>query len=111
MVLASWLLMCLERAAKRVIQYLGIEQESTDSAVCNNVPKNWLETSPGESLVKFENVSIKYSDDLAPALDDITLDLKAGQRIGIVGRTGSGKSTLVKAMMRFVRVLSWKNVC
>lgn len=51
--------------------------------------------------VSFEQVRFRYAPDSPPVLDDITLDIAAGQSIGIVGSSGSGKSTLTKLVQRF----------
>jgi ATP-binding cassette subfamily B protein len=50
--------------------------------------------------IRFENVSFAYSN-IPPVLKNISFDIPAGARVGIVGRTGSGKSTLVSLLTRF----------
>lgn len=53
-------------------------------------------------LVRFEGVSYAYPTQLEnPALRDISLDLKSGTMVGIVGESGHGKSTLAKLLLRF----------
>lgn len=54
------------------------------------MPKNWPRT--GE--VEFRNVTIKYDLDGPEILKNINLKFAAGERIAVVGRTGSGKSTV-----------------
>jgi len=51
--------------------------------------------------VTFRNVSFRYSDEAGDVLQDVSLDIQAGQVIGVVGASGSGKSTLAKLMQRF----------
>lgn len=51
--------------------------------------------------ISFEDVRFSYSDERGTALKGITFDVKAGERIGIVGYSGSGKSTIVKLLLRF----------
>ncbi len=51
--------------------------------------------------VTFENVSFHYTDDPQLVLEDINLDVAAGQTIALVGKTGAGKSTMVKLLSRF----------
>lgn len=48
--------------------------------------------------IKFQNISFRYSEDTDYVLRDINFELKKGDSLGIVGRTGSGKSTLVKLL-------------
>ena len=50
--------------------------------------------------IRFDQVRFRYRPDGMPALDDITLDIAAGETVGIVGRSGSGKSTLSKLVQR-----------
>lgn len=54
-----------------------------------------------QGQVTFENVSFHYSDDPTPVLTDINLEVSAGETVALVGKTGAGKSTLVKLVSRF----------
>jgi ATP-binding cassette subfamily B multidrug efflux pump len=51
--------------------------------------------------VSFEHVSFHYSDDPAPILNDIDLQILPGETVALVGETGAGKTTLVKLLSRF----------
>lgn len=55
----------------------------------------------GDVAVRFDNVSLTYENAGAPALNGITFTARAGQTVGIVGPTGSGKSSLVNLIPRF----------
>lgn len=46
--------------------------------------------------VEFDNVTARYGEDSEPVLKNLTFKVKAGEKIGIVGRTGAGKSSLIK---------------
>ena len=52
--------------------------------------------------VQLQGVSLHYKDDQAPALDDVTLDVPAGQTVALVGPSGAGKSSLVHLLPRFI---------
>ena len=54
-----------------------------------------------EGFIRFEHVSLKYSDTGDEALSDIDLSVKRGETIGIIGGTGSGKSSVVNLIPRF----------
>lgn len=53
-----------------------------------------------EPDIKFDKVSFNYSDDAA-ALNDVSFEIGAGERIAVVGRSGAGKSTLIDLVLRF----------
>ncbi|KAF7349689.1 hypothetical protein MSAN_01695700 [Mycena sanguinolenta] len=52
--------------------------------------------------VAFESVRLQYRSDLGPALENVSFQISAGQKVGVCGRTGSGKSSLIMAMFRAV---------
>jgi len=54
----------------------------------NRVPAYWPSNSNNDSLVVAENVVIKYAPDLPAVLHDVSFTLKAGERVGLLGRTG-----------------------
>ena len=56
---------------------------------------------PDTPVVSTENMSVTYGQMDAPALDDITLNVLPGDRVAIVGRSGSGKSSLLRTALRF----------
>ena len=58
----------------------------------------------GQREIKIENVTFRYNPDQAPpALDNVSLHVKAGECIAIVGPNGSGKSTFVKLLPRLLQ--------
>jgi ABC-type multidrug transport system fused ATPase/permease subunit len=59
------------------------------------------EMQPVHGHVRFENVSFHYPDDPTLVLDDIDLEVEAGQTVALVGETGAGKTTIVKLLTRF----------
>jgi ABC-type bacteriocin/lantibiotic exporter with double-glycine peptidase domain len=51
--------------------------------------------------VELNNVTFRYNDDMPPVLDDLSLKIRPGQYVAIVGKTGCGKSTLMRIMLGF----------
>ncbi|KAI0085661.1 hypothetical protein BDY19DRAFT_964983 [Irpex rosettiformis] len=82
---------------ERIQQYLKIEQEPKKTS--EGVPPAYWPSS-GELVVK--NLSAKYSSDGPDVLCNVSFSVKAGEHIGIVGRTGSGKSSLTLALLRSI---------
>lgn len=81
-------------SAKRICAVLNMPEElvKDDSLV--------PEKNTGErGTVKFEDVTFSY--DGAPALEDISFELKKGESLGVIGATGSGKTTLLALLLRF----------
>lgn len=54
--------------------------------------------------VEYKNVSFSYEDDEKDALRNVSLKIRAGQSVALVGRSGAGKTTMVKLLMRFFDV-------
>lgn len=62
-------------------------------------------TLPAQGAVTFDHVAFSY-DDAHPLVSDFSLQVKPGQKVAIVGPTGSGKTTLINLLMRFYEVNS-----
>ena len=82
-------------AAERIFEYTQLEQEPADGAL---VPAAW----PTKGEVEVTDLHVSYSPDLPPVLKGLNFSVKQGERIGIVGRTGAGKSSLALALLRFL---------
>lgn len=59
---------------------------------------------PSAGVVRFRNVSARYRPELPRVLQDLTIDVGAAQKIGVCGRTGSGKSTLMLLLFRILEL-------
>ncbi len=81
-------------AARRVFKLLDMEQEENES---NSLPNG------AQGNVRFENVDFSY-DPASPLIENLTIDVKRGQNVAIVGPTGAGKTTIVNLLMRFYDV-------
>lgn len=57
-------------------------------------PRSW------QGAVSIRNLSFRYAPQLPPALEDVSVEVKPGETLGIVGRTGSGKTTLANLLTR-----------
>lgn len=81
-------------SGERILNLLNSSIEVRDTPDAIEMP-----TIRGE--IRFQNVSFHYSDDPAPVLRHIDLVIPAGQTVALVGKTGAGKSTLIKLVARF----------
>ncbi|KAJ2712052.1 ATP-binding cassette glutathione S-conjugate transporter ycf1, partial [Coemansia spiralis] len=79
-------------------QYTSIEPEAPYVVDNCRPPPNW----PPTGKVEFRDFTLRYRADLEPALTGTSLAVQPGEKIGIVGRTGAGKSTLAKSLFRLV---------
>lgn len=82
-------------AMERILQYSNLTTESQDGA---DPPAAW----PSEGRLKFNDLVVGYSPELAPVLKGLTFSVELNERIGVVGRTGAGKSSLALALFRFL---------
>ncbi|KAJ2350735.1 Multidrug resistance-associated protein 1, partial [Coemansia sp. RSA 2673] len=79
-------------------QFSDIKAEAPYIVEDNRVPSEW----PRSGCVEFKNLSVKYGADQNYALKNLKVTIRPGEKIGIVGRTGAGKSTLAKAIFRLL---------
>ncbi|XP_058800160.1 probable multidrug resistance-associated protein lethal(2)03659 [Phymastichus coffea] len=63
-------------------------------------PEKW----PAMGQVEFKNVSMRYLDEDPPILKNLTLIIRPTEKVGVVGRTGAGKSSLISALFRLVEI-------
>ena len=71
-----------------------IEMDTTKNILKGNLDKS-------NSYIKFDNVSFKYKSSKENSLENINFEVRKGQTIGIIGGTGSGKTSLVNLLLRF----------
>ncbi|EAS31211.3 ATP-dependent bile acid permease [Coccidioides immitis RS] len=83
-------------SVERVEEYLRVEQEARAIVPDNRPPRNW----PSKGAVKFVEYSTRYRPDLDLVLKRVSFSVQPGERVGIVGRTGAGKSSLALALFR-----------
>ncbi|CAF0750503.1 unnamed protein product [Adineta steineri] len=86
-------------AVERILEYCSLEQEpSVQLSLNNRLSNNW----PSHGQIVFRNVSMSYSNDdkTSLVLRNITLTIQSEEKIGIVGRTGAGKSSLIQVLFR-----------
>ncbi|KAH0497916.1 hypothetical protein TgHK011_005198 [Trichoderma gracile] len=83
-------------AMERVKEYLDVEQEAPAIIEDCRPPENW----PAEGGVEFVNYTARYRAELDPVLKGISLKINPREKVGIVGRTGAGKSSLTLAIFR-----------
>jgi ATP-binding cassette subfamily B multidrug efflux pump len=97
LILFSRLITSLSKALaskKRVDDFFAITPDIVDG------PKTSAPIEVGSTLFSFKGVSLSFGGE-EYALKDLNLDIKAGERIGLIGGTGSGKSSLVSLLERF----------
>ncbi|CAK7235753.1 hypothetical protein SBRCBS47491_009404 [Sporothrix bragantina] len=82
-------------AAERILEYIDIETESESG---REVPAAW----PTKGHIEVENLTVSYGPSLPPVLKELNFEVQPGERIGVVGRTGAGKSTLAAVFFRLL---------
>jgi ATP-binding cassette subfamily C (CFTR/MRP) protein 4 len=89
-------------STERVLEYTSIPSEAAEETEVNP-PKDW----PHQGELSVENLSLTYPNlqnlqENPPVLKNLTIHFEPGTKVGIVGRTGSGKSTFLQALFRIV---------
>ncbi|KAI2474051.1 ATP binding cassette (ABC) transporter subfamily C member [Diabrotica virgifera virgifera] len=84
-------------SVERVMQYTKLDTEGPFDTPEENRPRGvW----PKRGQIEFRNLSLKYVENDPPVLRNLNFMITPGQKIGIVGRTGAGKSSLISALFR-----------
>lgn len=85
-------------SVERIVEYVNeLPQEAAyTNEEDENVPENW----PSEGRISFDDVCLRYRPELPHVLKNMSLDINAKEKIGICGRTGAGKSTIMTALYR-----------
>ena len=77
---------------KRVSAFLDEEEDKE--------PENAAEVKNAKGCIEFKNFTFTYPDAAAPSLKNVSLKIEAGETVGIVGKVGSGKTTLINALLK-----------
>ncbi|KAF3779905.1 ABC transporter C family member 13 [Nymphaea thermarum] len=80
-------------SVERILQYMDVIEEAQDGMVMD---ADW----PRDGHIEFHKVTLKYMPSLPPALQNVSFSVPAGNQVGIVGRTGAGKSSVLNALFR-----------
>jgi len=94
------------QSAERVLKYCKLEEEAPeyrdkDEEVRHRFKSGW----PEKGHIVLNNVNMKYGEELnVYALKDLNFEIKAGSKIGVIGRTGAGKSSIIQALFRMTEI-------
>lgn len=76
----------------------------SDNAISNSDNAQQLLITPNQSTIAFNNVSFAFEDFSDPIFTKLSLEIPAGQKIGLVGHSGAGKTTITQLLLRFYDV-------
>ncbi|GLJ30778.1 hypothetical protein SUGI_0610560 [Cryptomeria japonica] len=85
-------------SVERIKQYMNLPSEAAAIIESNRPPMSW----PNQGRIELDNLKIRYRPNFPLVLKGISCTFEAGKRVGVVGRTGSGKTTLISALFRLV---------
>ena len=88
------------KLVNNAIEYTGLESE--DALVKSSDPQDW----PTHGDIQFQNVTMQYQQASTPALDTLSFKVNDKHKVGIWGRTGSGKSSTISTLFRLYDVSS-----
>jgi len=85
-------------SVERVLEYSRLPSEAPEVLSKNRPPNSW----PARGALSFNNYSTRYRPELDLVLKNVNLSIKSHEKIGVVGRTGAGKSSLTLALFRII---------
>ena len=85
-------------AVERIKEYSEIAEEAAWILPNEAVPKNW----PSKGDITFRDFQVRYHEALEPVLKGISFSVHGGEKVGIAGRTGAGKSSLTLSLFRII---------
>ncbi|KAL6501140.1 putative ABC transporter C member 15 [Orobanche hederae] len=85
-------------SVERVLQYSNLTSEAPLVIQDSRAPSNW----PNVGTICFNNLQIRYAEHLPSVLKNISCTFPERKKVGVAGRTGSGRSTLIQAIFRVV---------
>ncbi|KAK9474191.1 P-loop containing nucleoside triphosphate hydrolase protein [Dipodascopsis tothii] len=83
---------------ERISEYMDIEEEADEIVEGTRPPANW----PDKGAISVQDLSLKYAPGLPNVIRNVSFDVAPNYKVGIVGRTGAGKSTIASAFFRFL---------
>ena len=113
--LAALFQWCVRQSAEVVNQMVSVERVVEFSSLAPEAALNTEEDKkyvswPHEGAVDIDSLTVRYRANLPPSLLEVSVQIERGQRVGVVGRTGSGKSTFVQSLFRILEAESGKIV-
>lgn len=87
-------------SVERVGTYIDLPSEAPSIIESNRPPSGW----PSSGLIRFEDVVLRYRPELPPVLHGLSFTIFPNEKVGIVGRTGAGKSSMLNALFRIVEL-------
>ncbi|XP_043864283.1 ATP-binding cassette sub-family C member 4 isoform X2 [Drosophila mojavensis] len=87
-------------SVERVLEYTELEQEQSPHSDSNELSPLW----PQHGKIEFRDMSLRYDPNGLAVLNHLNLVIEPGWKVGVVGRTGAGKSSLIGALFRLAYI-------
>uniref|UniRef100_A0A8C9W2Y9 Multidrug resistance-associated protein 1 n=1 Tax=Scleropages formosus TaxID=113540 RepID=A0A8C9W2Y9_SCLFO len=94
----NWLVRMTSEVETNVVAVERVKEYGDTDKEPSRMPQGW----PTNGYIEIRNFSLRYRDDLELALKDVNVTIEGGEKVGIVGRTGAGKSSLTLGLFRII---------
>ncbi|KAJ5070817.1 abc transporter atp-binding protein/permease vmr1-related [Anaeramoeba ignava] len=91
-------------SVERCVEFSSVESEKPEIIPHHRPPKNW----PNLGKIQFDKICMRYREGLPSVLKKVSATIQPQEKVGIVGRTGSGKSSLMLSLFRIVEIYRGK---